>query len=233
MENNVEKRVSRLEGITGKLAGMTQQVMDGQKTLAEVVIELSKEITGDFREEIKEEIVASGIKTSQYVDKKIGDIKGDIVGIQKSIKNDCISGIQISELEKERRRRVIHLLSGIKSDKYKVFGSAYFKESGQDILYKFKESEPKLLSFSFIKKTQFNDVLLYVRNWNPNKSKIKATVISNMLDLKDETVKLKEEINNGNLSEADKLSKAVQINKNESKYKKFDEFMKNTFGGEE
>lgn len=197
MENNIEKRVSRLEGVTGRLAGMTQQVMDGQKTLAEVVIELSKEITGDFREEIKEEIVASGIKSSQYVDGRIGEVNETIVKIQEDIANDELSGEQLDELEKERRRRVIHLLVSLRNDKYKVFGSTYFKELGTDILCQFKISESSLKSFKRIKKNQFEEVLSYVRSWNPNENKIKAIVIADILDIKDKNTMLCNEIKNG------------------------------------
>ncbi len=226
MENlNIETRVEKIEGITDKMARVQSNLIVSTNDMAGVIIDLD-----EMRRQFKQEVAASILGINKDFETKIGAVTATIEGIKEDIKNDNITAIQAAELTKERRRRVIHLLGGLKSDKYKVFNGAYFAESGSDVLYKFKQSESKLLAFTHLKKIQFEEVLSFVRNWNPNE-KIRAIVIDKMLIMKDEISDLESQINKGDLQKSTELVKAIELSKKQNIYKSFKILMMNEFGG--
>lgn len=224
----LEKRVSVIERNQSKLAILQQKLNDGQITIVEILNDFVGGIHQEMLESTGLQIGALKTELENTIDSKTTGIQIDVEEIKNTIKTDTINKNQESQIERERRKRVVHLLGGAKTNKYSLFGSMYFEYAGKAIKNQFKKEEKPLLTFGDILKTEFDDVISYVRGWTPTreeKIKIEGTVQNEMLDLKDSNEVLKEKIDGGKCKRSEEAVLAVEISKNEQKLKKYYKYM--------
>ena len=245
MNENVEKRIDNMETVMNKLIVVTQQLNsdnqqlntnqlqlnDRQITIAEIFKEMVTYVKEEVVQENNNKIQLFRAEVSQNIDSMKSQHQQDMESLStkiEEIKKQGLTVEQLNMIEKERRLRIIHLLNGTKSDKYVLFKCVYFAYLGEVIKNTFKNSDSKIY-LRYLDPSKFNSIVDFIRHWTPDKEtkkKLRDRVVSEMLELKDTTDELKDKIdNNKSLRESDKLTIAVQINKNEKILKKFNTYM--------
>lgn len=121
MENQLEKRVNKLEGVTGKLALLANNLHNGQSTLVEVLQEITGDISSEIREQVSIEMVAQGVKLKQDVKQDITDVKQDIETVKDAIKETTIDRHQEAEIKNKIAKRTKKLVGEKGSPKYILF----------------------------------------------------------------------------------------------------------------
>lgn len=188
--------------------------------------EILKNEVVKFRESLDLDPNSPVVKTLYFIEESLGKIinlYGTYEGVNGRVhilESEGISAIQQGELEKERRKRVIHLfIDGKNGIEYKVYGGAYFKACGEDLKAKFSTKENPIEYFSCIPKTRFKEALEYVRKWKPaSDKKIRYKVQIEMLNLEDEVYEMQQKINRGLFkTKAKELESAVKIEKSRKK----------------
>ncbi|MDV3425748.1 MAG: ORF6C domain-containing protein [Bacillota bacterium] len=217
VKNNKTKQTNeKVNDINKNIIMAMQSSNQSQQLLLNAVQEMPTQF--------QEELTAFKIRMQEQIGGQISEITDEIHKIKETVKTEEISGVQAEEIKKERNRRVLHLLGGIKSVKYGIFAHDYFLASAADIKQKFSPDN-LTIAFNHFKKEQFNDIIKYIRNWRPNESKIKATVIAQMLQLRDKMEEYKKEIDSGKLSKSKESVLSTEICKNEKKLFKFEQYM--------
>lgn len=152
MGNELEKRVSKLEQLTKKL-GESSQITN------EVVTELTTELSGIVREQLKEEMVTREkeiesnvlISVSGQIDKKVKEIVDDR-GLNRK---------ELTRLKKVRDKRFIELLGSPESDRYKLFIKFYQSAMGKGYRKKFD-----CAAYGDVDASRFKEALEYEENFN-------------------------------------------------------------------
>lgn len=152
MENELEKRVSKLEQLTKKL-GQSSQITN------EVVTELTSELSGIVREQLKEEMVTREkeiesnvlISVTGQIDKKVKEVVDDR-GLNRK---------ELTRLKKVRDKRFIELLGSPDSDRYKLFIKFYQSAMGKGYRKKFDCS-----AYGDVDASRFKEALEYEENFN-------------------------------------------------------------------
>ncbi len=152
MSNELEKRVSKLEVLTKKL-GESSQLAN------EVVTELTTELSGIVREQLKEEMVTKGKEIESNV---IATVTGSIEStIKEKLDERGLSKTDADRLTKARYKRMRELLGDSKSDEYKLFIPFYQGVMRNGYLKKFD-----VMRYADIDPSQFKDALDYIQNFN-------------------------------------------------------------------
>lgn len=212
MENSeIKNDIIVLQGAITKIAKVQQLGVSQQDEMADVV-----NIIASFTEELM------GFKG--VVMGEVDGIKSNIEKINKVIKTEEITGIQVGLIEKERRKRVTHILKGNRTDEYAVFSGAYFSAIGYDIKNYFKEGDVEVMAFKNIRKDQYEEVINYIHNWTPT-NRVKNKAITDMLILRDKMEDCQIQINSGKLSKSKEMNYAIKIEKNEKKLNKFERYL--------
>lgn len=152
MGNELEKRVSKLEQLTKKL-GQSSQITN------EVVTELTTELSGIVREQLKEEMVTREkeiesnvlISVTGQIDKKVKEVVDDR-GLNRK---------ELTRLKKVRDKRFIELLGSPESDRYKLFIKFYQSAMGKGYRKKFDCS-----AYGDVDASRFKEALEYEENFN-------------------------------------------------------------------
>lgn len=152
MENQLEKRVSRLEQLTKRL-GESSQITN------EVVTELTNELSGIVREQLKEEMVTRGkeiesnvlISVTGQIDRKVKEVVDDR-GLNRK---------ELMRLKKVRDKRFIELLGSPESDRYKLFIKFYQSAMGKEYRKKFDCS-----AYGDVDASKFKEALEYEESFN-------------------------------------------------------------------
>lgn len=152
MGNELEKRVSKLEQLTKRL-GESSQITN------EVVTELTSELSGIVREQLKEEMVTREkeiesnvlISVTDQIDKKVKEVVDDR-GLNRK---------ELTRLKKVRDKRFIELLCSPESDRYKLFIKFYQSAMGKGYRKKFDCS-----AYRDVDASRFKEVLEYEENFN-------------------------------------------------------------------
>lgn len=121
MENQLEVRVNKLEGITGKLASLANNLQNGQCTIVEVLQELSGEISSEIRDQVSTEMLAQSVKLKQDVNEDITCVKQDIEDVKEAIKETTIDRHQESEIKNKIARQTKSLVGEKGTPKYILF----------------------------------------------------------------------------------------------------------------
>ena len=152
MGNELEKRVSKLEQLTKRL-GESSQITN------EVVTELTSELSGIVREQLKEEMVTREkeiesnvlISVTDQIDKKVKEVVDDR-GLNRK---------ELTRLKKVRDKRFIELLGSPESDRYKLFIKFYQSAMGKGYRKKFDCS-----AYGDVDASRFKEALEYEENFN-------------------------------------------------------------------
>lgn len=152
MGNELEKRVSKLEQLTKRL-GKSSQITN------EVVTELTSELSGIVREQLKEEMVTREkeiesnvlISVTDQIDKKVKEVVDDR-GLNRK---------ELTRLKKVRDKRFIELLGSPESDRYKLFIKFYQSAMGKGYRKKFDCS-----AYGDVDASRFKEALEYEENFN-------------------------------------------------------------------
>lgn len=157
MANELEKRVSKLELLTKKLGESSQLTI-------EVVNELTTELSGVVREQVKEEMVTREKEIESNV---IATISGNIESkIKETLDERGLSKTDSDRLMKARYKRMRELLGDSKSDEYKLFIPFYQGVMRNGYMKKFD-----VMRYADIDPSQFKDALEYIQNFNmPDRS---------------------------------------------------------------
>jgi len=221
--NIIEKRVSTLEKNQAKLAQLQQQFNNGQCTIVEVLNDLVNGRSEEITEAVGLQFGAAKKEIEQVIDTKTTELKSEMEVIKKVIDSDGLTQDQADELNRERKRRNVHLLGGKLSVKYKLFNEEYFKRQGESIKNKFDSD-----TFKRLPRQKFDEIIAFVRYWKPSELEeeiIKDSVILKMGKLQDETEGLKEQLNDEKISRSESFCLADKINKNEKTLKKYNDYM--------
>jgi len=125
MENTLEVRINKLEGITGKLATLANNLHNGQTTLVEVFQDLSEEIASEIREQVSIEMIAQGIKLKQDVKEEMTDVRKDMEDVKEALKETTIDRHQRANI-KNKIAKCTKKLVGEKDDpRYTLFYAPY------------------------------------------------------------------------------------------------------------
>lgn len=152
MGNELERRVSKLEQLTKRL-GESSQITN------EVVTELTSELSGIVREQLKEEMVTREkeiesnvlISVTGQIDKKVKEVVDDR-GLNRK---------ELTRLKKVRDKRFIELLGSPESDRYKLFIKFYQSAMGKGYRKKFDCS-----AYGDVDASRFKEALEYEENFN-------------------------------------------------------------------
>lgn len=152
MGNELERRVSKLEQLTKRL-GESSQITN------EVVTELTSELSGIVREQLKEEMVTREkeiesnvlISVTGKIDKKVKEVVDDR-GLNRK---------ELTRLKKVRDKRFIELLGSPESDRYKLFIKFYQSAMGKGYRKKFDCS-----AYGDVDASRFKEALEYEENFN-------------------------------------------------------------------
>jgi len=160
MNNQLEVRVNKLEGITGKLAGVMSNLQNGQKTMVEVLHDLSFVIADEIREQISQEILSQKEQFKQEFSEDITQVKTDVEGVKEKLKQTTIDRHQEGELTQLRKSRIMKLVGGMKSPEYTLFYSRYVGKLTNDLKSYFKVSSYKDISLE-----EFDSAKNYINSW--------------------------------------------------------------------
>ena len=138
MENALEIRVNKLEGITGKLAHLASNIQTGQSTIVEVLQELTGDISTEITERVSIEMIAQGIKIKQEVKEDIVYVKQDIEEVKEAIKETTINRHQEKGIKDKIARQTKSLVGEKGSPKYILF-YAPFRGRVTNLLKKYFE----------------------------------------------------------------------------------------------
>lgn len=152
MTHELEKRVSRLELLTQKM-GQSSQIMN------EVVTELTNEISGIVRAQVKEEMVTREKEIESNVTIAVA---GKIETTVKEIVNERgLNRHEIETLKKIRNKRFIELLGAPSSDKYRLFIKFYQSAMSKGYRKKFSCS-----AYGDVDPTNFKEAIKYEETFN-------------------------------------------------------------------
>ena len=152
MTNELETRVSKLELLTKRL-GESSQITN------EVVTELTTELSGIVRTQIKEEMVTREKEIESNV---LTTVSGTIESkIKETLDERGLSKIDADRLMKARYKRMRELLGDSKSDEYKLFIPFYQGMMRNGYIKKFD-----VMRYADIDPSQFKEALDYIQNFN-------------------------------------------------------------------
>lgn len=151
MGNELEKRVSKLEQLTKRL-GESSQITN------EVVTELTTELSGIVREQLKEEMVTREKEIESNI---LTSVTGSIeTKIKETLDERGLSKIDSDRLTKARYKRMRELLGDSKSDEYKLFIPFYQGVMRNGYIKKFD-----VMRYADIDPSQFKEALEYIQNF--------------------------------------------------------------------
>ncbi|HEY5588872.1 MAG TPA: ORF6C domain-containing protein [Candidatus Paceibacterota bacterium] len=125
MTNELEVRVSKLEGVTNKLAGLANNLQTGQMTIVEVIQELGLSIGTEIREVVSIEIEAKSKEIGQQTIIQITDAEKDIEDIKNRLKEKGLDRHQANKITQKIALRTHKLVGSKDSIKYILFYGAY------------------------------------------------------------------------------------------------------------
>jgi septal ring factor EnvC (AmiA/AmiB activator) len=125
MNSTIETRVSKLEGITGKLASLTNDLYSGQKTVVEVLQDMGMVIGSEIREQISIEMIAQTEILKHNVNEEITDVKKDVEKVKETLKETGLDRHKQNDISEKIASRVKQLVGKKNSVTYILFYSAY------------------------------------------------------------------------------------------------------------
>lgn len=161
--NQVEKRVSSLEGAMGKVAKLTNSLHEGQLEILDVIHTIGGAIADEVKEQVAQEVASESAKIGQELNTKVNTTIIDVEDLKGKYNEIPVNRMGYETLQKIRKTVTSRILKGDKSPQYILISSKIYSNISNTISKNFHVS-----SYKDVPIAKLEEVKQIINNYRPH-----------------------------------------------------------------